>query len=74
VPHDLREIRPGDRFTFIYKNYRGETSRRTVEFQGLMWGATDWHPERGFLMEALDLSKGEVRLFAVKDMSGVEHV
>jgi hypothetical protein len=50
-----------------YTNYRGEWSMRRIEPVRLWVGSTDWHPEPGLLLEAIDLDKNETRHFAVKD-------
>jgi hypothetical protein len=50
-----------------YTNYRGEWSMRRIQPVRLWVGSTDWHPEPGLLLEALDLDKNETRHFAVKD-------
>jgi hypothetical protein len=50
-----------------YTNYRGEWSMRRIRPVRLWVGSTDWHPEPGLLLEALDLGKNETRHFAVKD-------
>lgn len=52
----------------IYKNWRGETSIRYVVPQGpIFWGSTEWHQEPGWLFEAFDNEKQELRTFALKD-------
>jgi hypothetical protein len=50
-----------------YTNYRGEWSMRRIRPVRLWVGSTDWHPEPGLLLEAIDLDKNETRHFAVKD-------
>jgi hypothetical protein len=50
-----------------YTNYRGEWSMRRIQPVRLWVGSTDWHPEPGLLLEAIDLDKNETRHFAVKD-------
>lgn len=54
--------------TIIYKNYRGETRERHIVPERLWYGATDWHPEPQWVMDALDVEKGEVRSFAMQDI------
>lgn len=54
--------------TFRYTNYRGEVGVRHVQSPHFYWGATDWHPEPGWLMRAWDLDKQAWRDFAVADM------
>ncbi len=52
---------------FSYTNYRGELSRRRVLPAIIKWGATEYHPEEQWLMDAYDLDKEEPRTFAIKD-------
>lgn len=58
----------------LYTNYRGETALRSVVPQHLVFGSTEWHPEPQWLMEALDVEKGQSRTFAMKDVRAwIEH-
>lgn len=50
-----------------YRNWRGEISDRTIIPFFLYWGKTEWHPELGWLLRAIDVEKGEERDFALKD-------
>jgi predicted DNA-binding transcriptional regulator YafY len=52
----------------LYTNYRGETALRTVIPERLHFGSTEWHPEPQWLLDALDLEKGQSRTFAMKDV------
>lgn len=52
----------------VYTNYRRETSERTIVPERLWFGSTPWHPEPQWLLDALDLEKGERRSFAVADI------
>lgn len=56
---------------FTYKNYRGETSEREVIVHHVRHISTDWHPEKQWIMTALDTQKGELRDFAMNDMTNV---
>jgi predicted DNA-binding transcriptional regulator YafY len=51
-----------------YTNYRGETSIRTVVPQKIIFGSNEWHKEPQWLMEAIDVEKGQPRTFALKDI------
>ena len=55
--------------SFRYTNWRGETADRRVVPKTIQFGTTYWHPHhpQWFLL-ALDLEKGEDRLFAMRDM------
>lgn len=52
----------------VYTNYRRETSERTILPERLWFGSTPWHPEPQWLLDAVDLEKGERRSFAVADI------
>lgn len=58
---------------FQYRNWRGEWQRRDVEPIAIWFGATKWHPESQWLMRATDLAKGEIRDFAMHDMTGATY-
>lgn len=57
-----------DSLEFGYTNWRGEFGMRRAQPIRLYYGSTEWHPEPQWLLEAMDLGKGERRTFAVKDM------
>jgi predicted DNA-binding transcriptional regulator YafY len=52
----------------LYTNYRGETAVRTILPIKIWFGATDWHPEAQWLLDAIDFEKGAKRSFALKDI------
>ncbi len=52
----------------VYCNYRNETAIRTIVPRRIWFGATAWHPEPQWLLDALDLEKNEVRSFALRDI------
>lgn len=55
-----------------YTNYRGERSWREIQpvpDRSPMWyGHTQYHPEDQWLLDAVDVDKGQLRTFAVKDI------
>ncbi|WP_017998110.1 hypothetical protein [Paracoccus sp. N5] len=53
---------------FEYKNWRGELSVRRVLPLKIWFGASTWHPEEQWFMQAKDLDKSEVRDFALVDI------
>jgi len=57
----------GERFKFVYKNYVGLVSERTVIPYSVWFGATKWHPEPQFFLNAFDTDKNELRDFALND-------
>ena len=48
-----------------YTNHRGERARRPIEPERILFGATSWHPQEQWLLEAFDVVRGEKRLFAL---------
>jgi predicted DNA-binding transcriptional regulator YafY len=52
----------------VYKNYRGETARRRIVPQRLWFGATKWHPDKQWLLDAIDVDKRSPRSFALRDI------
>jgi len=52
----------------VYTNYRGETAAREIIPRRVWFGATDWHPEEQWLLDALDVAKGAERSFALRDI------
>jgi predicted DNA-binding transcriptional regulator YafY len=52
----------------VYTNYRGETARREIIPQRLWFGATKWHPDEQWLLDAIDVDKKSPRSFALRDI------
>lgn len=52
----------------VYTNYRHETAVRTIIPERVWFGSTEWHPEPQWLLEALDVERGEQRSFAMADI------
>jgi predicted DNA-binding transcriptional regulator YafY len=52
----------------LYTNYRGETALRKILPIRVHFGETRWHPEPQWLLDAMDVEKGEERSFAMKDI------
>lgn len=52
----------------VYKNYRGETARREIIPRRVWFGATNWHPEKQWLLDAIDVDRGAERSFALRDI------
>ncbi len=51
----------------LYSNWRGETAQRRIIPIRLWLGSTEWHPEPGWLLRALDVDKDAMRDFALSD-------
>lgn len=54
--------------TFEYINWEGKQAIRTVKPIQLWYGSTQWHPQEGWLLKALDIEKNEERDFSVTDI------
>lgn len=52
----------------IYTNWKGETKSRKIVPLSLRYGATEWHPEKQWLLIAKD-EKGNKKEFALKDFN-----
>jgi hypothetical protein len=52
----------------LYTNYRNETALRRIVPEQIRYGATPWHPQPQWLLDAVDLDKNERRSFALKDI------
>lgn len=61
----MRESHP---LSFRYTNYRGETAVRIVSPIRIIHGATPWHPETQWLLEAVCHDRREVRAFPLTDL------
>jgi predicted DNA-binding transcriptional regulator YafY len=66
------EIVHHDKIEFDYVNWKGVKGRRKVEVNEFHYDSTKYHPEKQWLLEAFDLDKGELRIFAMRDMSNVK--
>ena len=52
-----------------YTNYKGITAVRVILPRRVWFGSTEWHKENQWLLEATDIEKGELRHFAMADIS-----
>ena len=52
----------------LYTNYRGDRASRKIKPERIYFGSSQWYPEEQWLLDALDLGKGEPRSFAIKDI------
>ena len=55
---------------FRYTNWRGEVSDRRAIPVRLWFGATEWHLEPQYLLDAWDMEKEAMRSFAMRDIRG----
>ena len=51
-----------------YTNYRGKRSKREIVPMKIWYGATEWHKEEQWLLDAHDVEKDALRNFAMKDI------
>jgi predicted DNA-binding transcriptional regulator YafY len=51
-----------------YTNWRGERSLRRIRPLAIAFENNEWHPETQWLLEAVDLEKGENRTFAMNNI------
>ena len=65
-------IVPGQILIFRYKNWKGIVADRTIRFEALIYGSNEWHRSPQWLVKAVDLDKGDVRVFALQDMVPLE--
>lgn len=59
-------------FKIEYTNYKGERAIRTIIPCCVWFGATKYHKDYQFLLNALDVEKNEQRDFAMKDIHSVK--
>ncbi|HSX41972.1 MAG TPA: hypothetical protein VLE93_01330 [Candidatus Saccharimonadales bacterium] len=52
-----------------YSNYRGETGTRQIIPKKIWFGATEYHPDEQWLLDAFDVTKKADRTFALKDIT-----
>ena len=55
--------------TFQYKNWRGDVATRKVVPDNIWFGESEWHDGPQWFMRATDVEKGEIRDFALLDMT-----
>lgn len=51
-----------------YTNWRGVRAIRLIAPIRIVFGRTKWHPGPQYLLEAEDVEKSEIRLFAMHDV------
>lgn len=60
---------PTTSINIYYRNHRGETRWRRIEFERFEYGSTEHHPEPGTLfLYAYDMEKADYRHFKVSDI------
>lgn len=61
-------MNPRQEVTIDYTNWRGERGLRRIHPMRIAFENNKWHPETQWLLEAIDLSKGELRTFAIANI------
>jgi predicted DNA-binding transcriptional regulator YafY len=51
-----------------YSNYKGERSLRRIRPLRVVFENNEWHPETQWILEAVDIDKGQERGFAIKSI------
>lgn len=51
-----------------YTNWKGVRAKRLIIPRRIVFGTTEYHPNSQWLLEALDVQKGESRTFAMRDI------
>ena len=54
--------------TILYTNYKGQTRYRKIVPKNIEFTSTNWHKEKQWILNALDVEKQELRGFAIKDI------
>lgn len=62
---------PPTEVEILYTNHRGERGVRRITPNHCRFGATEWHPEAQWLLEAYDHDRGERRSFALLDIERI---
>lgn len=65
-------LKEGDLIRFSYTNWKGFKAIRKAIIKEFFFGANEHHEQYQMLIRAFDLDKLEERIFAVKDIDGVE--
>ena len=52
----------------LYTNWKNETRYRIIEPISIEFKSTEWHPDKQWILNAVDLEKQEQRAFAIKDI------
>lgn len=63
----MQDITP-ESVSILYTNHRGETATRKIIPVKIWFGATKWHSEPQWLLDAVDIKKNAKRSFALKEI------
>lgn len=62
------DIDPRYVVTIDYTNWRGERSTRKIGPLRIDFTSNEWHPESQWMVQAVDIEKGEKRWFALDNI------
>jgi predicted DNA-binding transcriptional regulator YafY len=63
----------GGTLRFRYTNHKLETEQRTARVLSVWYGASEYHQGPQWFLMAHDLDRGQIRNFAMRDMTEVSH-
>src|SRR5271156_5992394 len=69
----IRRIAPKHLLTFDYTNHCGERALRSCDPITVWFGSTEWHREAQWFLRAIDMERGAMRDFAMRDMSNIRN-
>ncbi len=58
----------------VYTNWKGVTGIRHIIPKDIFFGATEWHKEEQWLLNAFDVDKQADRAFALKDIKSWKEI
>lgn len=58
-------------FTFVYTNYKGVISVRTIKPANIWYGISKYHAGEQWFLTGYDVQKGEFRDFAMRDIKEI---
>lgn len=61
-------MRASEAVIIDYTNWRGERSERKIHPLTIAFENNEWHPESQWLLEAVDLEKGQIRTFVMTNI------
>lgn len=64
----MSDYDPRQVITIRYTNYRGVTADRRIVPITVRFASTEWHPGEQWILDALDVEKGVIRSFALRDV------
>jgi predicted DNA-binding transcriptional regulator YafY len=65
-------VNPREIVTIDYTNWKGERSTRRIHPLRIAFENNEWHHDTQWLLEAVDLTKGQVRTFAMGNIHSWE--